>query len=80
MSDDLTFGGQDSKDTTDTTGKTVTDFTQVVSCAFGGEYEYHGERRRQSLRAKLEREEYERRMQEDDTFVTTLRNLFKYTG
>lgn len=61
---------------TDCTGSsTVTDYTQIVSVAWGGEYA--PERRRQSLRAKLEREQYERDKKAlANPFITTFRNLF----
>ena len=75
MSDEITFGEMDETDSTDiTSNKTVTDFTQVASCAVG---KGHKDRRRQSLRARLEREEYDR---EQETFVTTFRNLLKHVG
>ena len=63
---------------TDCTGNpTVTDYTQVVSVAQGGEYIPCVERRRQSLRAKLEREQFERDKQVlANSFITTFRNLF----
>ena len=77
MNDELTFA-RNEKDCTDiTNSKTVTDFTQVASCSVGHN---HKERRRQSLRAKLEREQYNRDQETQDTFVTTFRNLFKNAG
>ena len=64
---------------TDFTGSTtVTDFTQIASVAQGGEY--MPERRRQSLRAKLEREQYDRDQQQlASSFITTVRSLFSTT-
>jgi hypothetical protein len=35
------------------------------------------ERRRQSLRAKLERERYEREQEIEKSFISTVRNLFR---
>ena len=50
-------------------------YTQVVSCAVGDTFV---ERRRQSLRAKLEREQYEREKQQlESSFTSTFRNLLK---
>ena len=49
-------------------------YTQVVSCAVGDTFV---ERRRQSLRAKLEREQYEREQQVENSFTSTFRNLLK---
>ncbi len=49
-------------------------FTQVVSCAVdNGSIE----RRRQDLRAKLEREEFERKKQRKYKFLNIFRNLLK---
>ena len=67
-----------SENTDFTGGTTVTDFTQIASVAQGGEYV--PERRRQSLRAKLEREQYERDQQQlANSFITTFRSLFSTT-
>ena len=78
MSDEITFAGMDERDSTDITScKTATDFTQVASCSMGST---HKERRRQSLRAKLEREHFDHEQEVEQTFVTTFRNLFKNTG
>jgi len=78
MNDEITFSGNENKNSTDLTGsKTLTDFTQVACCSVGMT---HKERRRQSLRAKLEREQYDRERENSDTFVTTFRNLFKNTA
>ncbi len=48
-------------------------FTQIASCVVGAEYIEH---RRQSLRAKLEREHYERKKLRQQSFSNTFRNLF----
>ena len=81
MSDNVTYKDSDNpevSENTDSTGnKTVTDYTQVASVAQGGEYV--PERRRQTLRAKLEREQYERDQQVANSFITTFRNLFSTT-
>ena len=78
MSDEITFTGMDKMDNTDlTSSKTVTDFTQVASCAMGS---IHKDRRRQSLRAKLEREQFDREQEVEETFITTFRKLFKNTA
>ena len=61
-----------SNDSTDFTDSQLTDFTQIASCAVGTPIE----RRRQSLRAKLEREKFEREKPGEDRFITTVRNLF----
>jgi hypothetical protein len=72
MSDDTTYTGIDEIDTTDITST----YTRVVSCAFGNS---KVERRRQSLRARLERENYERRQRLENSFITSFRNLFSAT-
>ena len=74
MSDDTTIDGLEIRDTTEG-GFTVT-YTQVASCACGDDSQ---DRRRQSLRAKLERETYERQKQLENTFISTFRNLFGTT-
>ena len=48
-------------------------FTQIASCVIGAEFIEH---RRQSLRAKLERELYERKKNGPQSFADTFRNLF----
>jgi hypothetical protein len=48
-------------------------FTQIASCVIGAEFIEH---RRQSLRAKLERESYERKKLQQQSFSNTFRNLF----
>ena len=72
MYDDTTLTGFDDMETTD--NSLMRTYTQVVSCVVGNEVV---ERRRQSLRAKLERERYEREQELENSFVTTIRNLFK---
>jgi len=49
-------------------------FTQLISCAVGDSFV---ERRRQSLRARLEREQYEREQDLENSFTKTFRNLLK---
>lgn len=72
MDNDTTYTGFDAMDATDSS--IMRTYTQVVSCAVG---DSHVERRRQSLRAKLEREQYEREQELDSKFVQTFRNLLK---
>ncbi len=48
-------------------------YTQIASCVVGAEYTEH---RRQSLRAKLERERFERKKLRQQSFSSTFRNLF----
>ena len=48
-------------------------FTQIVSCVVGAEFIEH---RRQSLRAKLEREHYEHAKLRQQSFTNTFRSLF----
>ena len=72
MHDDTTLTGFDDMDATD--NSLMRTYTQVVSCVVGREAV---ERRRQSLRARLERERYEREQELENSFVTTIRNLFK---
>jgi hypothetical protein len=70
MNDDTTYTGIDALDTTDNSlSKT---YTQVASCAFGSS---KIERRRQSLRAKLERERYEQQQKLEQSFISTFRNF-----
>ena len=59
------------RDETDTNLSTT--FTQIASCVIGAEFIEH---RRQSLRAKLERELYERKKNRQQSFSNTFRNLF----
>jgi hypothetical protein len=70
MNDDTIYTGIDALDATDSSlSKT---YTQVASCAFGNS---KVERRRQSLRARLERERYERQQKLDQSFISTFRNF-----
>ena len=71
MKDDTTYTGVDDMDATDSS--LTKTYTQVASCAFGNS---KVERRRQSLRARLERENYERLQELENSFLTTFRNLF----
>ena len=48
-------------------------YTQISSCVIGAEYIEH---RRQSLRAKLEREQFERAKYRQQSSSNTFRNLF----
>lgn len=74
MKDDTTFTGLDSTDFSEFTGsQTEVEYTQVASCAVG---DGHVERRRQTLRARLEREQFERDQQIQNSFIETFRNLF----
>ena len=72
MNDDTTLTGFDDMEATD--NSLMRTYTQVVSCVVGKDAV---ERRRQSLRAKLERERYEREKQLENSFITTVRNLFR---
>ena len=64
-------------DADNTDNRCITDFTQVASVARGGEYVTGIERRSQSLRAKLEREKFERKKKIlSNPFIATFRNLF----
>ncbi len=74
MNDDTTDTGFDEMDVTDNSLNNT--YTQVGSCAFGNS---KVERRRQSLRARLERENYERLQRLEHSFLTTFRNLFSST-
>ena len=80
MSDDTTIDGLVLRDTAElrdvTEGGLTVTYTQVASCACGIDPQ---ERRRQSLRARLEREAYERRQELENTFMSTFRNLFSNT-
>ena len=71
MNDDTTYTGFDEMDATDNSLRRT--YTQIVSCAVGDQ---RVERRRQSLRAKLEREEYDRQKLEN-SFTRSFRNLLK---
>ena len=72
MNDDTTCTGFQTMDATDSS--IMRTFTQVVSCAVGDSFV---ERRRQSLRARLEREQYEREQDLENSFTKTFRNLLK---
>lgn len=72
MNDETTYTGFDETDATDSS--LMRTYTQVVSCAVGDNFV---ERRRQSLRAKLEREQYERDQELENSFTSTFRNLLK---
>jgi len=72
MNDDTTLTDFDDMNITD--NSLMRTYTQVVSCVVG---KNAIERRRQSLRAKLERERYEREQDIEKSFVTTVRNLFR---
>ena len=51
-------------------------YTQIASCVIGAEFVEH---RRQSLRAKLEREHYEHAKQHQQSLTNSFRNLFGLT-
>ena len=72
MNDDTTYTGTHATDATDSS--IMRTFTQIVSCAVGDSFV---DRRRQSLRAKLEREQYERELELENSFTKTFRNLLK---
>ncbi len=78
MKDDVILSRQDNTDFTDGNGGVITDtnFTQVASCAVG---DGPAQSRRESLRAKLEREQRERERSLQHSFITTFRNLFGIT-
>ncbi len=71
MSKNLNHQELNQSDDTDTNLSLT--FTQISSCVIGAEYIEH---RRQSLRAKLEREQFERAKHRQPSFAGTLRNLF----
>ena len=74
MSEDNTNTGINGMDNTDNSLPIT--YTQVASCAIGGD---RVERRRQTLRAKLEREAYEHQKQLENSFIQTFRNIFSTT-
>ena len=77
MNDDTTDNGIEKMDNTDTSLPIT--YTQVASCAIGNDRSEHRdriERRRQTLRAKLEREAYDRQKQLENSFIQTFRNIF----
>ena len=74
MSNLICYGEDNRGDNTDTNLSHT--FTQIASCVVGAEYTEH---RRQSLRAKLEREYFEREGRRQQSFSNTFRNLFGLT-
>ncbi len=74
MNEDTTNSGFNAMDNTDNSLPIT--YTQVASCAVGND---RVERRRQTLRAKLEREAYERQKQLENSFIQTFRNIFSTT-
>ena len=72
MNDDITTTGFDEMEATD--NSLMRTYTQIASCAVGDTFV---ERRRQTLRAKLEREQYEREQQLENMFIKSFRNLLK---
>jgi hypothetical protein len=74
MNEDNTNTGFNGMDNTDNSLPIT--YTQVASCAIGND---RVERRRQTLRAKLEREAYERQKQLENSFIQTFRNIFSTT-
>ena len=80
MNEDTTDTGFYGVDSTDKSLPIT--YTQVASCAVGNDRIDHRERierRRQSLRAKLEREAYERQKQLENSFIQTFRSIFSTT-
>ena len=71
MSNDTGHNKSNQSDNTDTS-LTIT-YTQIASCAVNPEFT---ERRRQGLRAKLERERFNREQCRQKSFANTFRNLF----
>ncbi len=74
MNEDTTNSKFKGMDTTDNSLPIT--YTQVASCAVGND---RVERRRQTLRAKLEREAYERQKQLENSFIQTFRSIFSTT-
>ena len=72
MNEDTTTTGFDGMEATD--NSLLRTYTQIGSCAVGDNFV---ERRRQSLRAKLEREQYEREQKLENMFAKSFRNLLK---
>ncbi len=70
MTEDITTNGFDEMDPTD--NSLMRTYTQIASCAVGDGFV---ERRRQSLRAKLEREQYEREKEIENSFTRSFRDL-----
>ncbi len=80
MNEDTTNSGFNGMDITDSSLPIT--YTQVASCAVGNDRVDHRdriERRRQTLRAKLEREAFERQKQLENSFIQTFRNIFSTT-
>ena len=71
MNDDTTLTGIDELEGIDDT--LTRTYTQIVSCVVGRN---EIERRRRSLRARLEREQHERDRDLQKSFISTVRNLF----
>ena len=61
------------QDDTDTSSIT---YTQVACSIYGPSEQGLIDRRRHSLRAKLEREAYERKLKRQKSLINTFRNLF----
>jgi len=74
MSKDSNHDGLNQSDNTDTDLSMT--YTQIASCIIGAEFVEH---RRQSLRARLKREHYERAMRRQQSFTRTFRSLFGLT-
>ena len=72
MNDDTTLTGIDDFEASDST--LTRTYTQIVSCIVGRN---EIERRRRSLRARLERERQEREQSLQKSFISTVRDLFK---
>jgi hypothetical protein len=64
--------GENNKGNDTETNLSIT-FTQIASCVVGAEFIEH---RRQSLRARLEREHYEHAKHRQQSFTNTFRSLF----
>ena len=75
MNDDTTLTGFDGMEGIDDT--LTRTYTQIVCCVVGRN---EVERRRQSLRARLERERCEREREIHNSFISTVRNLFNKTS
>jgi hypothetical protein len=71
MDNDINHDDRKQSDNTDTNLSHT--FTQISSCVIGGEFTEH---RRQSLRAKLERELFDRKKLQPQSFSSTFRDLF----
>ena len=71
MDNEINHGDMNHRDNTDTNLNLT--YTQIACCVIGAEYIEH---RRQSLRAKLERDQFERAKYRQRSFTNTFRNLF----